>query len=140
MIPPWLALLLIVAGICLLIIGCISWKKIGKDKPKHVPILAVIGGMSLGTGIALAGMDINGWSIGPVPVWIFPAAILGFWFFVEAAKGWNDHPTRTPLLGLAAALILLLGVGGTVVQLATTQYDHNIQPHVTTILHHHKRG
>lgn len=135
--PGYIGPLLIVSGLTGLLLGFQSWRKIGTEKPKHIPLLAVFGGLCLGVGIALAGMDINQWRIGPVPWWVFPEIILGWRFYVEVFKNQQDHEKWTPIVGGFAALILALGVGGAVAHYVAQETQ---SPQFTSIIHHSTKG
>jgi hypothetical protein len=105
----------VVVGLVAFAWAAMMWKKRRDQTIKWVPFLMVISGLCLGIGIGyLAGISIVQAKIGYFPVWVPFVLIVGFGFFLEI-KGWNDHPTRTPVLGFVTALVLMLAVGHVVV-------------------------
>jgi hypothetical protein len=110
-----LAATLIMFGLVAFSWAAMIWKKRKDRNIKWVPFLMVLAGLLLGMGTGyLAGVSITHSKIGYVPVWVPFILIVGFGFFLEI-KGWNDHPTRTPVLGFVTAFTLMLAVGQPVV-------------------------
>lgn len=125
----------IVAGLMAGSWAVTMWKKRRGAGQKWVVLLMALAGTGLGTGIGyLANVHVISTSIGYVPLWLIIVIVVGFGFFLEI-KGWNDHPTRTPILGFAVAAVLCMAIGQGVVGWSTHEV-HQVQ--VTDSLHHKK--
>jgi hypothetical protein len=128
-----MAATVVVVGAVALTWAIILWRKHPDGNSRWIPFTAVVAGLCLGAGVgSLAGLDIVEDKVGYVPVWLIIVAVTGFGFFLEM-KGWNDHKTRTPVLGFATALVLMLAIGHTVIafggqEMHTVQTTSNVVP------------
>jgi hypothetical protein len=105
----------IVVGLIALIYGALIWKKHPDGNSRWIPFYGVTGGLILGAGVGyLADIPLVEDKVGDIPVWLIIVAVTGFAFFLEL-KGWGDHRTRTPVLGLITALLLMVAVGHQIV-------------------------
>ena len=119
-----LAATFIVFGVVAFAWAATIWKKKKESNLRWVPFLAVLAGLLLGIGIGyLAGFNVIQDKIGYVPVWIPFILIVGFGFILEF-RGWNDHPTRTPVLGFITAFVMMLAIGQAVVSAAGHEVEH----------------
>jgi len=88
------------------------------DLKKHMKRIAfglVFGAILLGLGIGdLVDIPQLTYRIGIVPVWVLPAALLGYVFALEW-KGFKNHPIRTPIIGAVTALLIFFAAGHAVV-------------------------
>ena len=110
----WAATFIII-GVVALAISILIWKKRKEDHWRKVSFAMVVAGVFLGAGIGYAAqIQVIDYKFGYIPAWMAIAAVVAVAFVLEV-RGWNDHPTRTPILGFATALIIMLAAGNLVV-------------------------
>lgn len=91
---------------------------------RWVAFLLILGCVGMGVGIGgLSGFTFFDDTIGYVPLWIPFVLIMAFLFVLEM-KGYEDHPTRTPVLGGITAFVLFLAIGHGLVNWSTQQISH----------------
>lgn len=110
------------------------WKSLKnrKDGEKEIHLRwvtfwLILGCVLMGTGIGvLSGVNVFGAKFGPAPLWVVWAAIVLIvaGVFVLEMKGYRDHPTRTPILGGAMALVFCLAIGQGVASWSTHEVNH----------------
>jgi hypothetical protein len=127
-----LAVTFIVIGLMAGSWAATMWKKRRGAAQKWVILLMVLAGIGIGTGAgALTNLNVISTSVGFIPLWVIVVVVVGFGFFLEV-KGWNDHPTRTPILGAVVAVVLCAAIGQSVVGWTGNEV-HQVQ--VTSVVH-----
>jgi len=114
----------LVIGILAIVCAIVIWWHKHRDDQRHsrwVTFLAVVGAVGVGLGVGALSKKVAAWAdygLGPIPAWIPVVVILGL-IFVLQFQGHKDHHIRTPVFGIATALVLFLSIGHSVVGAAT---------------------
>jgi len=122
----------LVIGILAIICAGILWFHLFRDNQTHskwVTLLAAIG--AVGAGLGVGGLSqtvakLASYSIGPIPIWIPVVVILGLIFLLQF-MGNKDHHIRTPVIGIATALVLFMAVGHSLVN-GASGVAHQVKP------------
>jgi hypothetical protein len=91
---------------------------------KWVAVMLILGcaGIGIGSG-GLAGFTFFETKFGFIALWIPFVLIVAFLFVLEM-KGYEDHPTRTPILGGVTAFVLFVAIGNGLVNWGANQIQH----------------
>jgi hypothetical protein len=134
--PSAWAVSAIVIGVIITGLVIITWVK-GSDEPaagddqidlrRHLKKIAFglsVGGVFLGLGIGyMADISFLQYKLGFIPVWVVPAAFLG-WLFVVEWKGFGNHPVRTPIIGAVTAALIFIAAGHAVLDGVSHEVQH----------------
>jgi hypothetical protein len=122
----------LVAGLVPFAWAVMTWWKSKKGRAnggkeihhKWVATLLILGCVGVGTGIgALSGFTFFQTKFGYIALWI-PFVLIMAGAFALEMKGYEDHPTRTPILGGITAFVLFLAIGQGLVGWSSQQITH----------------